>query len=88
LYVRKNWVKISLVCLVLVALGVTLAGCSKPKTEEESTGYPEPGSKGTIVLATTTSFRDSGLAEVLVKEMEKSQRLHNQLSGSGVWCHH
>jgi len=37
LYVRKNWVKISLVCLVLVALGVTLAGCSKPKTEEEST---------------------------------------------------
>jgi len=68
---RKNWVKISLVCLVLVALGVTLAGCSKPKTEEESTGYPEPGSKGTIVLATTTSFRDSGLAEVLVKEMEK-----------------
>jgi len=37
-------------CLVLVALGVTLAGCSKPKTEEESTGYPEPGSKGTLFL--------------------------------------
>jgi len=70
---RKGWLKIALVCLTLVAVGVTLMGCSKPKTETggESTGYPEAGSKGTIVLATTTSFRDSGLAEVLVKEMEK-----------------
>jgi len=44
--------------------GFGCSGCNacwlqQPKTEEESTGYPEPGSKGTIVLATTTSFRDS-----------------------------
>jgi tungstate transport system substrate-binding protein len=64
--------------LGVIAVLVALAGCGDDHT---STG----GSRGTVVLATTTSTQDSGLLDVLVPafERESGYRVKTIAVGSG-----
>lgn len=67
---RKGMLKTMLVCLTLAVMALSVCPINTGAATSVAAN-PAPGSKGTIVMATTTSFRDSGLADVLVKEMEK-----------------
>lgn len=62
--------------LVLLALFLTafiVTGCmGQQKSEKKETATAkEPANKGTIILATTTSTRDTGLLDVLIPDFEK-----------------
>ncbi|ACI18144.1 anion ABC transporter anion-binding protein [Coprothermobacter proteolyticus DSM 5265] len=74
---RKNWVKIVVLCMTVMA--VLLTSSPMVANAQEQT-------KGTIIMATTTSFRDSGLADVLIKEMEKvsGYKINLVAQGSGA----
>jgi len=57
--------------LLLVALAASLMGCASNKSSQVPAPVaPAPGSKGELILATTTSTQDSGLLEVLVPLFE------------------
>jgi len=60
----KKKLTVLLVVVFVCALTLSFAGCSPTKKALE------PGSNGTIILATTTSTQDSGLLDVLVPAFE------------------
>lgn len=61
--------KLMLLLVVVLAMGFALAGCGG--SSDEGNGDTAE-SKGTIILATTTSTKDSGLLDYLIPKFEKS----------------
>lgn len=63
--------RISVVLILFLVLGMTaLAGCGKNTTTKEESAANTPANPN-IILATTTSTRDSGLLDVLLPVFEK-----------------
>ncbi|ACI17968.2 hypothetical protein COPRO5265_0076 [Coprothermobacter proteolyticus DSM 5265] len=79
---RKDWIRIALIGLVSVAAARTVKAFSHSESGNEASSW-KGETRGRIVLVATTSFRDSGLADVLVKEMEKISGYKIDLASKG-----
>ena len=58
--------------VALLALGVTLLAGACGDDDSDGSGAGSPPDRGTMLLATTTSTRDSGLLDELLPTFEKT----------------
>ncbi len=73
----NNAFKISIVAIFLIAMALTIAGCTSPTptTTPVTTVTPTPQPQQTMTLATTTSMRDSGLLDAILPDFEKENNV-------------
>lgn len=66
-------IKLSILAIVFIGILLPLSGCTSPSSNATATpaASSTPGTQQTLMLATTTSMRDSGLLDYIIPDFEK-----------------
>lgn len=82
---NNKWIKLLIISIVLLALAVPLSGCTSPAATPtpSAAASPTPAAQQTLLLATTTSTRDSGLLDVLLPPFEQENNVKVKVTAVG-----
>lgn len=82
---NSKFIKLFIIAIVFIGVLVPLSGCTSPSTNVTATpgATATPGPQQTLMLATTTSVRDSGLMDYILPDFEKMYNVNVKVTAVG-----